>query len=707
MPLPPTPAAPLKVVPKGLRSFDARDADFFLELLPGPRDRDELPDSIRFWKQRIDEIDPDQTFAVGLLYGPSGCGKSSLVKAGLLPRLEPHVHAVYVEATAEETEARLLKGLGKQGLDLPAGLGLLDSLTALRRGRLVPAGRKVLLVLDQFEQWLHARRGEADPELVQALRQCDGGRVQALLLVRDDFWMAVTRFMHRLEIRVVEGGNSAAVDLFDPAHARKVLAAFGRAFGRLADPREGSAKEPEAFLDQAVAGLSQDGRVVPVRLALFAEMVNGKPWTPATLRQVGGTEGVGVTFLEETFSAATAPPAHRWHQRAARAVLQALLPESGSPIKGQMRAEAALRALCGYTGQPRDFADLLRILDAELRLITPTDPESIEPASGGRQPPVSATEHGVNTPRSPERYYQLTHDYLVPTLRQWLLRKQKETRRGRAELRLAERAALWQGKRENRHLPAWWEWATIRLFTRKQEWTTPQRQMMHKATRYHGLRATLLALVLVALTAAGLEFKAWRDAERAAVAEQRDRDQAAALVQQILKVDTAEVPKLLPELERHRRWADDRLRTELAQADPKSRERLHASLALLPVDADQADYLCGRLLEAEPRDVLILRQALADAGAGPRLRERLWAAVEQPEKDNPNQRLAAAGALALFDSQSPRWEKAGPALVEQLVRVHAVYLGSWLEALRPVGRRLRAPLAAVFRDASRRETERS
>src|SRR5262249_46959489 len=91
---------PVKIVPKGLRPFDAHDADFFLELLPGPRDRDGLPDSLRFWKTRIEESDPNSTFAVGLLYGPSGCGKSSLVKAGLLPRLAGHVVAVYVEATA-------------------------------------------------------------------------------------------------------------------------------------------------------------------------------------------------------------------------------------------------------------------------------------------------------------------------------------------------------------------------------------------------------------------------------------------------------------------------------------------------------------------------------------------------------------------------------------------------------------------------------
>ncbi len=117
--------------------------------------------------------------------------------------------------------------------------------------------------------------------------------------------------------------------------------------------------------------------MISVRLALFAEMVKGKPWTPATLRAVGGTQGVGVTFLEETFSAATAPPEHRLHQKAAQAVLKALLPQTGTDIKGQMRSVEELRDASGYADRPRDFDDLIRILDPELRLITPTDPEGV------------------------------------------------------------------------------------------------------------------------------------------------------------------------------------------------------------------------------------------------------------------------------------------------------------------------------------------
>ena len=88
-----------------------------------------------------------------------------------------------------------------------------------------------------------------------------------------------------------------------------------------------------------------------------------------------------------------------------------------------MRSQRELLEASGYAGRPRDFDDLLRILDGEIRLITPTDPEgptgedrAIDPAGGG--------------------YFQLTHDYLVPSLREWLTGKKRASVRGRAELLL-------------------------------------------------------------------------------------------------------------------------------------------------------------------------------------------------------------------------------------------------------------------------------
>ena len=135
--------AAVRIVPKGLRSFDANDADFFLELVARParpgRPAGEPPlleDADR------DRRDPDETFAVGLIYGPSGCGKSSLVKAGLLPRLgRARSRCVYVEATGQETEARLAARVcGGRCPALPGNLSLVETLAALRQGA-VPGRR--------------------------------------------------------------------------------------------------------------------------------------------------------------------------------------------------------------------------------------------------------------------------------------------------------------------------------------------------------------------------------------------------------------------------------------------------------------------------------------------------------------------------------------------------------------------------------------
>ena len=102
----------------------------------------DCPTAFDSGRRKIEQIDPDLTFKVGLIYGPSGCGKSSLVKAGLLPRLGKHVLPVYVEATPEETEARLQEGPAQGVSELSRGSDLVESLASLRRGRILPPGGK-------------------------------------------------------------------------------------------------------------------------------------------------------------------------------------------------------------------------------------------------------------------------------------------------------------------------------------------------------------------------------------------------------------------------------------------------------------------------------------------------------------------------------------------------------------------------------------
>lgn len=689
--------APIKILPKGLRAFDVHDADFFLQLLPGPRDRDGLPESLRFWKSRIEEFDPDHTFPVGLIYGPSGCGKSSLVKAGLLPRLAADVIHIYVEATPDQTETRLLQGLHKvvpamQGLsDLPA------TLAALRRGQGIPLGKKVLIVLDQFEQWLHAHKEEENSELVRALRQCDGIRVQCLVMVRDDFWMATTRFMRELEFQLLEGQNAAAVDLFSISHAEKVLAGFGRAFGAFGNDGESLTKIQREFLSQAVEGLMQEGKVICVRLALFGEMMKGKAWTPKSLKEVGGALGVGVMFLEETFSARTAHPSHQLHEDAARAVLKALLPDSGADIKGEIKSYQTLLEASGYARRRADFDALMGILDHDHRLITPTD-------SGGVEP----TDDSVPPNDAVQKYYQLTHDYLVHSLRDWLNRKQQETRRGRAELRLSERAALWSGKPENRHLPSWWEHASIRLLTDQRHWTSMQRKMMSQAARVHGIRTGIVALLLAALVVSGVRL---RDVMRQQqvrtdkqIKEKEIATRAEGLVQTLLNADVNQVPFVVEDINDIRHWANPLLYAELDAAADKSPQKLHLALALLPIDERQIDYLCERISNCTLNQFSVVRGALAPHQE--KVTVLLWELVADDRQEAPR-RFQAAAALARYAPEDVRWAQVAPFVARHLTgATSSVSFDQWLEHFRPASPHLTSPFEAVYYDQARPSKER-
>ena len=138
----PVPLSP-PVVPKGLRAFDQHDAAFFLELLPGPRDRDGLPESLRFWKTRCETQDID-AIPVGLLYGPPGSGKSSFVRAGLLTQLEDSIMPVYLQATAENTESSIHGQLRRLFPELPDELTLPEKMAALRRRYRIASRQKIV-----------------------------------------------------------------------------------------------------------------------------------------------------------------------------------------------------------------------------------------------------------------------------------------------------------------------------------------------------------------------------------------------------------------------------------------------------------------------------------------------------------------------------------------------------------------------------------
>ena len=365
-----------------------------------------------------------------------------------------------------------------------------------------------------------------------------------------------------------------------------------------------------------------------------------------------------------------------------------------------MRSRQQLLEASGYANRVRDFDDLIHILDPELRLITPTDPEG-------------SSSDGQSTTDPALRYYQLTHDYLVHSLRDWLTSKQRDTRRGRAELLLAERSASWNAKPENRHLPSALEWANIRLLTRKKERSEPQRKMMNRAGRVHGVRGLIAAAILSLFGWAGYEINGQLKAQR--------------LQDKLLGSPLAQVPGIIAEVKPYRRWANPLLRQTLTEAEQagNSQKTLHASLALLEVDDQQLPYLKDRLLAAEADDISVIRHLLAAHKNA--IVPECWQVLENPTPENQGKALQAASALALYDPMNPLWEQARVHIADRLVDENAFVVArwidairrlphakspmtppprpnaGWIDALRPVANWLRDPLIAVFRDENREE----
>ncbi|MCC6511129.1 MAG: protein kinase [Pirellulaceae bacterium] len=666
------------VVPRGLRSFDRHDADFFLRLLPGPRDRDGYPTTVRFWKNAVDQRDCDDTFKIGLLYGPSGCGKSSLVKAGLLPRLDSDVFSVLVDAAASDTELRIERALRKKYPMLPAELPLSELLCLLREEPDLREGGKVLIVLDQFEQWLSSWNSSADAELLRAMRQCDGGNVQCIIMVRDDFWLPVSRLLSLLEVSVVDGVNSMLVDSFDMDHARRVLRELGVGYGRLPANVTEQTRQQTAFIEEATQGLTEDGRLYPVRLAVFVEMVKDHEWTPQTLSDMGGCDGVGVAFLESSVGT-RASPARRVHEQQARNILAALLPATGQ-IKDAARTRSELLAVSHYESRPKEFDDLIHLLDVELRLLTRV--QTIEGTG-------DSTVHSVRQqdyPPDGEISYQLTHDFLVPSIREWLERQYRGTRHGRALLMLQQQSETWNRMPLTRYLPTMWEWFGLRLRTTRSDWTPAQARMMSAAGKRVQRTLAWQLAACVMLSVLGLNLYQQNR-------QQSRNTDSLRLVGQLFSAPIGEVENLMQQIKPYGDLVASKLAAAFGDTSRSHTEHVRAAIGLLPFQSSHVPSIAEILLDAKTPSQEFLAVCKALKQNRQSVEEQMGTIVKNP-LISPRERFRAACALATFTQDGQLWEEIGPEVVQSLSIEPLKDAENWIAALKPVMGQLHAPLCS-------------
>ena len=631
----PAPVSVPSILPKGLRSYGSEDADGFHRLLPGPR-VGKLPASVHFWKERFGNASPQ--ISVGVIFGCSGAGKSSFVKAGVLPVLKESIIVVNVDLSSRSEEKHLLKELRQACPYLPRDLGPAESVRRVVEGGILPAGRTLLVVFDQFEHWLQRDFEERNNSfLPRMLSQFDGVSAQCLIVVREDFLLKLSRLFIELNLSLSAGMNTQMIDTFDLDHASSVLEAYGRAYRRF-HASENLTRSQHKFLTKSVSLLQHDRRVRPVDLALFTEMLKDREWEPATLKSVGSLDALGGRYLNEVRSRLAQDARHEKAAASLPTILEGLLPESGGRIKGAAQTPADLSGLCNLPEE--SVSKLMACLDREERILAPVD--------GGA--------------------YQLAHDVLVGSVRDWLRQERQRTFKGRVLQRRSNLADAWEnGDRCEGFLPSLALWFQLLPFPANDP---VEKELMRAAHRKHLVRLIVSTAAILTVGTALWTWEKRRDA----------RDNAATLA------GAATPEKIADSLDSMLRGTSKPLIIRELKRQP---ENLGTLLGLETLGEKQAS-LTKILSMASPEHLPIVANVMEHDL--PAVRE-----LAMNQSESRHLRLGAAALVGSWDNDKLWWEKErGETVGELLTECDPLEAADWVPRFQSVSRWLVPMIEDVY-----------
>ncbi len=432
-----------------LRPLTSRDRLFYrkvLDTVPHSSLNTQINPLIR---QILPAEDTDNSIAppkILALSAPSGAGKSTWFTAGILPTLRERdlrdavtVVVLNAEETAaaadtgtENTAERLRQHLIQRlSLPLATAMSLEEILTAWKtiagpQPDLKHTPRKLLIVFDQFEQWLSVHGSRTATQLHQLLRLCDGHLLQTLLIFRSDFIDRAEKLMRDCYSNRADGSSGFSIDPLTAEEASAVLeqllATFSNTLHRSGDADSTSTLQHARRLLSDVAGYH--GGVCPAWIVMIARFLNKHATEPLLLQSQNSLSDIALSHLRELLegSSQSQPSLASLYPDIIRCLID-------NQAGGELRQQVSFRQFHNASLKSTSADDLrfaLQRLEAGDLIM------SMQVTTAGQQ----------------EQVWQLTHEVWARPLKQWL----EQISRTKAESLLSDRTVAWVRKHESRHL---------------------------------------------------------------------------------------------------------------------------------------------------------------------------------------------------------------------------------------------------------------
>ena len=392
-------------------------------------------------------------YSLNLLYAPSGSGKTSLIHAGLIPHLQregyiPVYSRVYDDAE-EEIRRGSLAATGEAATDVPEDMALDELLPKLA----ATAGKPLVIIIDQFEEIFIRYNQELRDRFIASLQSClqnARGQVRFVLSLREDFLARLSEFRERIPTIF---HNEFRLAPLTEEESRAAIVEPARLLGIDVEPE---------LVERLLGDLAAQG-IEPPQLQIVCDTLydalepGQNVITLKSYEGLGGTRKILTEYLDR--------------------VLRELSPETretAREILKKLVTSEETKSIC----RVRDLVRLIGRPDEEVRRI-------LAELSDRRLLRRVQHEEGL--------WYELTHEYLVEEIGQWLSEEEKDLKK------LHE--LLEQAVRNHRQLGIHMPTSQTRLVREREEdlhLSKEERQLLRESERALASKRKLQVLAAVA-----------------------------------------------------------------------------------------------------------------------------------------------------------------------------------------------------------------